>query len=317
MKIIVAFDGTPPSEAAINALQEMQWPQGTEIKLLSVLRSDEISLPFLSKGPSQVSQEHMAAAEKALKEKSALLEKKMTGCTVSHEISQGDAKTKIVEVAKQWGANSIFIGQRGIHGVEPMLLGSVSQGVLLQSPCPVIIVKSDAEREVSSPLFKRVLVAVDNSAYSKAALSWIKQINWADNVEFKIVTVVAPLIDQVESLQDATRVEALGLEHEALIAAAKKELEGEVASLKTHFANAKISSGVGQGDPREVILQAAFAMQSDLIVMGSHGRTGLEKLLIGSVSQAIAVQAECSVAIVRGLVPKGTNKMQLSGRFEI
>jgi nucleotide-binding universal stress UspA family protein len=274
-------------------------------------------LPFLSKGSSQVSQEHIAAAVKALKEKSAALEKAMKGCTINFEVLQGDAKNKIVEAAKLWGANVIFIGQRGIHGVERMLLGSVSQGVLLQSPCPVVIVKSDPDKAASCHAFKKILIAVDNSAYSKEATKWIKKLNWAADAEFKLVTVVAPLIDQVESLQDASRVEALGLEHEALIGAAKKELESEAADLRTQLTNSKISCGVGQGDPREVILQAAFAMQADLIVMGSHGRTGLEKLLIGSVSQAIASQAECSVAVVRGLVPKGTGKMQLSGRFEI
>ena len=79
----------------------------------------------------------------------------------------------------------------------------------------------------------------------------------------------------------------------------------------------RVSIEVGEGDPREAILNIAATSSSDLIVMGSHGRTGLTKIFMGSVSQAVSVHAPCAVAIVRGIVPKGKTTMQQTGMFAL
>ena len=61
------------------------------------------------------------------------------------------------------------------------------------------------------------------------------------------------------------------------------------------------SHGVPVGDPRSVLLDLADSWKADLIVMGSHGRHGLDRLLLGSVSEAVAMHATCSVEVVRGM----------------
>lgn len=318
MKIIVAIDGTKTSEVALYSLLGMQWDAGTEFKLVIVLKSEESAFPFFRKGGSQKSSELIEAACNALEFMTVEVQKELPDCKISFEVKEGDAKSQISEIAKQWNADLVVMGSRNNKGLDLMLLGSVSQGVLLQSPCPVLIVKSDDRVEdTRNQGFKKVLVAADNSPYAQAALAWLKTMKWTKDTQFKLITVVSPLVESFESLQDAASASTLSIEHNQTIDLAASELKIMARTLGEHVGADNVSTEVAEGDPRECILQTASSMQADLIVMGSHGRTGLTKLLIGSVSQALAVHANCSVAIVRGLTASGKGGMQISGRFEV
>ncbi|MBX9689365.1 MAG: universal stress protein [Candidatus Obscuribacterales bacterium] len=322
MKIVAAIDGTKHSRIACDAILGVKWPEDTEIKLLTVLKADETVMPFAAINAAarsnKAADEMLHAADSGLKQMETELQQ-LSGCHVYHEVAQGDAKSAIVETAKSWNADLIVMGSRGNKGMELFLLGSVSQGVLMQSPCPVIIVKSNSDTEKSLQKgFKKILLAVDNSPYSQAAMGWIKSMRWDENSQFKIMTVVAPLSEAFVDEQNASRSSALMIEHDAIIDLAKSDLQVQSNDLSNKVGTGKVTFDVGEGDPREVILQKAESWGADLIVMGSHGRTGLSKLLMGSVSQAVAVHSPCSVAIVRGLVPKGQNMpMQATGRFKL
>ncbi len=319
MKIIAAVDGTPNSEAALDALVGMNLPTDTEIKLVTVVRSDETPLSFLWKGSSKGSlqQEFVEASENALNQMVVELGKLIKGCKISAEVLQGDAKTQITEAAKKWGADLIIMGSRGNRGVDLIVLGSVSQGVIMQSPCPVIVVKPDDEYDLQKG-FKNIIIAVDNSSYSQAALDWLKKFTWSSDTAFKLITVVPPLSDAISDVGDVARTSELSRQHEATINSAKQELQAVANELAKTITGGNISIEVGEGDPREAVLQMATVWGADLIVMGSHGRTGLTKLLIGSVSQAVALQSQCSVAIIRGLLPKGAgSEWRKTGRFAV
>ncbi len=300
MKIIVAIDGSQGSEATVDALENIPLAPGTEVKLLIALE------PY---------KDALALATEALKGMSEELQKKLVGCTVTYEVTQGDAKSRITEIAKQWSANLIIMGSRGRKGLELMLMGSVSQGVLTQAPCPVIIAKTS---DVKNPKngFKNILITVDNSNYSQAALSWLSGIQWEPKTQFKLVTIVQPLVDSFDSVGSITDATTLTRQHDDLIGLAKTELEKLTTELATRVGLENVTNEVGEGDPKDVILNIAAAWSADLIVMGSHGRTGLDKLLLGSVSQAVSLHAPCSVAIVRGIITKGQNKQRQTGLFD-
>lgn len=323
MKIIAAVDGTKYSEAAIDALMGMNWPADTQIKILTVLPAEEPGFGFVKLGPGKSAQ-HLQELEAntlaALKNAFAEREKDMP-CKISYEVlAAGDAKSQIVEAAKNWAANLIVMGSRGARGVELMLLGSVSQGVLNTAPCPVIIVKSDEHQaQVQHRLrkgYKSLVLAVDSSQYSLAALNWLKSLKWSEDTKLTLVTVVQSLADAVYTEQDAMIVADLVTKQDATLNLAKSELQNLAKDLSANFAADNIRVHVAIGDPREAIMQAAQKSSADLIVMGSHGRTGLTKLFIGSVSQAVSVHAPCSVAIIRGVVPKGKmGQLNQSGLF--
>lgn len=319
MKILAAVDGSFQSEAAIEALKGFKWAAGSEIILFTVLKGAEFGLSFGRKNAqSAPTAEILAQTGEALKGMAANLESSLQGCRVRYLIAQGDAKSEILDAARDNKVNIILMGSRGHKGVDLILLGSVSQAVLMQAQCPVIIVKSDqAEAAGLQNGFKNVLITVDNSPYSQAALSWAKKLEWPDDTRFKLLTVVQPLTESFASEDSAVRATAITRQHDSLFAMARTTIEDMGQELIDATGPGRVTTQVTEGDPREAILHVAGAWGADLIVMGSHGRTGLTKFFLGSVSHAIAVHGYCSVAIVKGIIPKGKGGNNQTGMFKV
>lgn len=149
----------------------------------------------------------------------------------------------------------------------------------------------------------RVLIGVDGSEYSDAALDEIKRRTWPKGSEFLVVHAFElPLsatpevwglpLDYYERLDGICRRQA-----DEIIKAAAAKLSGLAGT-------AKVSSKVVLGAPKSVILDEAETWRPDLIVVGSHGYPTWERLLLGSVSQAVVAHAKCSVEVVRMPLPK-------------
>ncbi len=295
MKILAAVDTTKHSQNALKCLKGLNLNQDSEVKLVKVRKGDP------GKGE----------AESYLQKLTEQLKNELN-CSVSYEVLEGDPKNKIVEAIKSFTADLALLGTRGHKGMELMLLGSVSQGVLMQSPCPVLIVKNNDEDESGLGSFQRIILAADNSDYSQAALNWLKRFKWNADASFKIITVIPHLFESFED-EHTTSMTSILDQQQRLREAAERQLESMARSLESHCGS-EVSIEITEGDPREEVLRSASAWNADLIVMGSHGRTGLTKLLLGSVSQAVALHSDCAVAIVRGLVQK-SKVMQQTGRF--
>jgi nucleotide-binding universal stress UspA family protein len=141
----------------------------------------------------------------------------------------------------------------------------------------------------------RILLAIDESEFSDAAVEEVARRPWPRGSEVKVLTVTE-------------RPQAFATESWGLPISYLEELEREArgqAWAATGKAVARLGSTINvrtevlNGHPREAILDEAQRWNADLIVMGSHGRRGLSRLLLGSVSQAVAAHAPCSVEIVR------------------
>jgi len=139
----------------------------------------------------------------------------------------------------------------------------------------------------------KVLIGVDDSPFSRAAIEMVKRGPWA-GAEFIVASVCAPIWPGPNQVIAADAVAELNRQQEAYHtetaqAAAKTLLSG---GLK---ATAKLLSG----DPRRALLDEARREKIDLIVVGSHGRSGVAKLVLGSVASHIVTHAPCSVLVVR------------------
>lgn len=302
MKIVVAIDGTTSSEAAVDALTNMKLEQGTAIKLVTATEPYHNSAGY-------------KAAEK-LERIAHELHEKFGDCKISLEVAQGDAKTCIIDSAKECSANLIIMGTRNQSGLKRMLMGSVSHGVLNQSHCSVLIAKA-GEQYAPRNGFKKIIIAVDNSEYSKAALNWLHQLQWGMDTQFKIVTVVPTPIDSFDSVESITYATNVTRHHDELVDSAKSELTKLTSELAARYGRDNVSSEVREGDPKDAVVSIATQWSADLIVMGSHGRTGFDKLLLGSASQAVASQAPCSVAIIRGVTAKSKERQKQTGLFSM
>jgi nucleotide-binding universal stress UspA family protein len=144
----------------------------------------------------------------------------------------------------------------------------------------------------------KILIGVDGSPYSDAALEEVSRRSWPRGSEilvvhaFELPLAVTPEVwalppDYYEGLDRVCRESA-----EAVVNAAAERLTGLGDAIK-------VISRTMLGPPKAVILDAAAAWKPDLIVVGSHGYPTWERLLLGSVSQAVVSHAKCSVEVVR------------------
>lgn len=141
-----------------------------------------------------------------------------------------------------------------------------------------------------------LILGVDDSPYSAAAVEFVRKMSWPSGTTVTVIYSLAPIAVVVPEAQMAMAQEMEALRRELLEANTKhvKIVESELAS-----SGIKATGKATDGDPRTVLVDAARAEHADLVVLGSHGRTGLTKLLMGSVASHVMTHAPCSVLVVR------------------
>lgn len=146
----------------------------------------------------------------------------------------------------------------------------------------------------------KILLATDGSDYSMDAVKEIASRPFPPSSELRIISVyenpalylyAPPPMGGMERYYEEAEFSAEKIAEETVKKAA--ELIGKQ---KTSLS---ISTAVLEGTPKQIILEDAEKFDADLIIVGSHGRSGFEKFLLGSVSQSVALHAHCSVEIVR------------------
>jgi len=143
----------------------------------------------------------------------------------------------------------------------------------------------------------RVLLALDNSKSSQAALRAIPAEMRTKGIQVRILHVVEEILTYISSEMMPHFVrQAADIEEERRKEARQLVRRAAVALRKSGF---EVSEAVDFGDPKEKILDHAARWHADLIILGSHGFRGLSRFLMGSVSEAVARHARCSVQIVR------------------
>jgi nucleotide-binding universal stress UspA family protein len=144
----------------------------------------------------------------------------------------------------------------------------------------------------------KVLVAIDNSDCSSAAVNAVADRSWPTATKFEVITVVEPLAAQycfagARNLDSMLEVEKQILEY------SQQVVDGKVAQLAAIFGKGRVSGKVIEGPIADTIIDHAREEKCDLIVVGSHGRTGIKKFLLGSVATKVASHAPCSIEIVK------------------
>ena len=143
----------------------------------------------------------------------------------------------------------------------------------------------------------RVLIAVDDSPCSQSAMTWVKQMKWPATTQFLVLSV-ARMPVATYAFADAGGTTAYSgdlLEeqirhHQEIAARFERQLRDSGFGTEAM---------VAQGDPREEILATAKDRGVDLIVLGSHGRSGITKLMLGSVATHVVTHAPCAVAVIK------------------
>lgn len=142
----------------------------------------------------------------------------------------------------------------------------------------------------------KILIAVDESDYAKAIVDLVAKSKWTD-ADITVISVVDPL--KINSLMAALPGPVLDEMFEAHLKKALSLTSSVADQIRSVTKSCHVSEKVLEGKAAQEILAFAKEWQPDLIVMGSHGKSGFSKLLLGSVSLAVTSHANCSVLIVR------------------
>jgi nucleotide-binding universal stress UspA family protein len=142
----------------------------------------------------------------------------------------------------------------------------------------------------------KILIAIDGSDFSQAAMQSVIARPWPPDTQVKVMHVVEP-----PSLLMGREMGGYDPEFEMVWKALREQAKELVAKAaeKLRAAKFNVSTELVEGDPKSQIIDIANEWNADMIVLGSHGRTGINRFLMGSVSQAVVRHAHCSVEIIR------------------
>jgi nucleotide-binding universal stress UspA family protein len=146
MKILLATDGSDCSKAAVVAVAERPWPEGSEVKVISAIELPYTPMTETWALPDSYFKELEAAvterAEAAVNQAAKRLKSARGELLITTEVANGSAKDVILDEAENWGADLIVLGSHGYRGWRRFLLGSVSHAVATHARCSVEIVRS-------------------------------------------------------------------------------------------------------------------------------------------------------------------------------
>ncbi|MBZ0156601.1 MAG: universal stress protein [Alphaproteobacteria bacterium] len=179
----------------------------------------------------------------------------------------------IVDEAVRRQADVIVMGRRGMTGLRKMLMGSVTARVVGHAPCKVLVVPKDAVMRG-----ERILLATDGSPYSEAA-------------EHEIITMGkrCPHIKGIAALSVASSGDTQEQARATVERVVKRAEEEGIA----------IEPLTAVGRPQDAIVDAVRQKNIDMVVMGTHGRTGMEKLLMGSISERVVGLSPAAILVIK------------------
>lgn len=285
MKILLAIDSLASSDLIVNEVAARAWPKGAAVCVLKVVEA-------VAPCPGVPDAESPANAETQALVESTAEQFVSRGIEADWKIIEGNPQTSIVEYARHWGADFIFVGSHRDHRLTPFSLGSVARAVVQNASCSVEIVRhaTNDQRGVAKRGTK-ILLATDGSDFSLAATRSVAARPWPEGSRVKVVSVVDPtemVIGPMYGIADAREIKIELMQ--AALSAAVQILSN---------AGWKAAGAVLEGDPKVQIIEEAKAWGANLIVVGSHGRSGIKRLWLGNTSEAIVMHAHCSVEIIR------------------
>ena len=283
-RILVPTDFSKAARIALDGMVQWSAKLGGKIHLVYVeptpLPADMTQLPVMLEH-----EQHVQKAEKWLRE----LQTKAVpaGRRARATVRKGSVYYEILQEAKETKADLIAMGTHGYSGLSHALLGSVTERVVRHAACPVLTIR---ETRAKRTLPQRILVPVDFSKPTHHALTTAAQWARAFGVKITLLHVMEPPNYPVFGYAHVP------IQERRWRAAAKARLEQLRATLDARvFGDIRIRTG----SPYQEIVEEAKSCKAGLIVIGTHGHTGLAHILLGSTAERVVRHAHCPVLTVR------------------
>lgn len=289
LSLLAATDFSDPARHALErAAQLAESHPGARLTLTHVISASMLDrLRSLMREETSALETRVAKeADDALAELAARLVKQHA-CAVDTRLSQGSPLNAIADLAEELQADLLVMGARGAHFVREFMLGSTTERVLRKTRRPLLAVKHRPRGA-----YRRVLVPVDFSPYSKAAVETSHR--WLPDAE--IVLLHAFEVELESTLRFAS-IDDEQIHHYRAIA--RQEAIESMSSFAASLAvpAARLSRSVVHGPATLRILEHEHSLDTDLIVMGKHGQSPLEEMLLGSVTKHVLAYSSSDVLV--------------------
>jgi uncharacterized protein len=268
-RFLVASDDSEFSAAAVREAIGMAKKCGAQLHAMSLVATDVV---------------HAGLGESVLKQELDMAQAHLDGIKLQAEAAAVSCEThlvqgraidhEIVELAETLNVDMIIMGRRGRRGLARMMLGHATAQVIGMAHCNVMVIPRSAHIEG-----RHIVLATDGSRFADAAA--ITAAGMASFCQAKTTVVSVAMAGNGPENRD--------------------EAEKVVQRVVLHMQEEGIDADgmVLEGRPDELIVAIAKERDADLIVTGSHGRTGLERILLGSTTERILNDTECAVLVVK------------------
>jgi nucleotide-binding universal stress UspA family protein len=305
MRVLIAYDGSACADDLLHDLTRAGLPENTEALVVTI---SEVWLPGVPEEEVEEAAERPIEVRnlrgRAAHELHEAHEIAMQGVerlhallpswTVNARAHADAAAWGILAVADEWKPDLIVVGSQGRSAIKRVLLGSVSLKILSEATSSVRIARCIHPVE-NAPL--RIVVGIDGSPDARAAVEEVARRHWPAQSAVQVVALLEPMrpamIPPIGSHVPVIGKEARRQTKERF----EKVLDEAVLILREAGLNA--SAEIGEGQPDKVLLEIAGEWGADAIFVGARGHRFMERILLGSVSSALATHAHCSVEVVR------------------
>ena len=310
MKVLIAYDGSGCSDAALDDLVRAGFPDRGEARVISIAESwspsafhapdrDGTHRNWRSERPSQAEirfeEKQLAEARTFANHAMRRLEKTLPKWHLNSHAAGGSPAREILDCAAEFDPDLIVVGSHGRSACGRIFLGSISQKVLTEARCSVRIARRGSGTELT-PV--KIIAGFDGSSGSQAVIDELLLRKWGAPCEVKLVTAV-------ESVTPSTigrfiPPKAIDLERADGPERQLVEQLAEDVLQRLNGCGLGASLSVRAGNPKQVLVEEAEKWNADCIFVGANGSSSLaERYILGTTSAAIAARSQRSVEAVR------------------
>ncbi len=281
--ILVPTDGSEPADAALEHAIDIAADTGATVHALYVADTNEPSLVRVGAEVEDVLEEEGQEVIEAARERAA-----GRGVDVDDRVIQGQPRNVILEYAATEGVSMVVMGAHGRDGIGEYLLGSTTERVANACEVPVLTVRTGEGARRSYP-YGAILVPTDGSEHACAALELGAAVAARHGASLHLLSIVDELPETIDAGTVALSEDVERNYEEHLEEAAAIAREAGVEDVVTAVESGSV--------PREVVAYAEDGI--DLVAMGTHGRSGLDRYLLGSFTDRVVRTSPAPVLTTR------------------
>ena len=310
--ILVPLDGSTLAEQVLAYVRLLAPLLNARARLLHVSSDEDVARVLVDDGAlarelgDQLANRHTSPEQlrELLRQQAAdylaarATDLRAAGMDVEVELRDGFAPEQIVAVAEHGQAHLIAMATHGYRGLKRWTLGSVTDKVVHAATCPIFLVRATDQHQETAVALKRILVPLDGSALAEQALPLALELASRARAELLLLQAVIPLVEYAPGLSPFARSLPQSIQYpDMLCEQAQQQLTTTINRYATP--ELRMKSVVLIGSPAEAIVDEAVHRGVDLIVMATHGYSGLRRWALGSVADKVLHATTIPLILVR------------------